>query len=424
MFAKLGLGGAAAVLSLAGTNLLYAAVEIVEPRDTLDTAIQGPALLGGSDANALNFSVADHEIYDSNVFRLPADENVKIQAGPNASRSDFINSPEAAFAGQWGIGRQEFDVGVDVQDNRYADNTQLNNLSTNDHLLWNWGIGGLLTGQVGASYLRDLVSFVNATEYQRTIYVQQQYFGSLRYEVGPHWTVYGGILETVASVAQANSNDSRSKALDLGAELATDAASTLGVDYRYTDARYPNAVLLNDQIFDPDYREDRVRFLVKRPLSDKTTLDVAVGYLRRDYGTSVIGAFSGPIWRGTLGWAPTGKTQVLLTTYRNLQAYLNDQSNYFRATGVSLTPLWNPTERITASLTLSRESQTYIGSSDNLNNQSARHDTINGEIGALTFAATNALSIDASIRHEQRGSNIDARSYGDILATVGAKFVF
>ena len=436
VLSKLSSAGAATLLSLACCNALYAAVEIFEPRDTLDTAVGGPALLAGSDANAWNFSVADHQFYDSNVYRLPKDEDVKSQVNADASRSDWYNVPEAAFTGQWGLNRQVFNVGVDVQENRYFNNTALNNLATNDHVIWNYGLGGVLSGQVGATYLRDLVSFVNATGYAPTIYEQQQYFGTMRYQVGPHWTLYGGILDTVAAVAQANANDSRTKAVDLGAEFATDADSTLGMDYRYTDARFPRAVALNEitedgivvalpgAAFEPDFREDRVRFLMKRPLTEKTTLDVAVGYLRRDYSNSLIPGFSGPTWRGTLGWAPTEKTQLLLTTYRNLQAYLNDQSNYFRATGVSLTPLWNPTERISVSVTVSRETQSYIGSSTSATDQAARHDTVNGEIAAVTFAATRSLFIDATIRHEQRGSNIDARSYVDSLATVGAKFVF
>ncbi|MEA3174010.1 MAG: hypothetical protein QOF42_1421 [Gammaproteobacteria bacterium] len=418
------IAGVAAALSFACCNVLYAGVEIVEPRDTLDTAIAGPALLGGSDANAFNVSLADHQYYDTNVFRLPTNVDVKTAVGPNASRSDWINSPQAAVEGQWGIGRQVFDVAVNVQDNRYFDNSALNNVSTNDHLLWNWGIGGVLTGQVGASYLRDLVSFVNATDFARTIYGQQQYFGAIRYQVGPHWTVYGGILDTIASVDTANSNNSRSTAVDLGAELATDALSTFGVDYRYTDARYPNGIVVNTVAFDPDYREDRARFLVKRPLTEKTTLDLSVGYLRRDYVNSLIGSFNGPIWRITAGWQPTDKTQLLLTTWRNLQAYLTDQSNYFRSTGVSLSPLWNPTERIAVALTLSRETQTFIGSSSILAVQASRHDTVNGAVASVSYAVTRALSLDAAFHHEQRGANSDVSSYADNLISAGAKFVF
>jgi hypothetical protein len=434
MFPKITSAGAATLLSLACCNALYAAVEIFEPRDTLDTAVAGPSLLAGSDANAYNFTVADHEYYDSNVYRLPKDLDVHSVVNAGASRSDWYNVPEAGFAGQWGWNRQIFDVGLDVQENRYANNTALNNLATNDHVIWNYGLGGVISGQVGATYLRDLVSFVNATGYAPTIYEQQQYFGTLRYQAGPHWTVYGGILDTVAAVAQANANDSRTKAVDLGAEFATDADSTIGVDYRYTDARFPRGIvvasvtdgglIVPSEAFDPDFREDRLRFLLKRPLTDKTTLDVALGYLRRDYANSAIGGFSGPTWRGTLGWAPTEKTQLQLTTYRNLQAYLNDQSNYFRATGVSLTPLWNPTERVAVSVTFSRESQSYIGSSTSVTDTAARHDTINGQIATVSFTATRSLFIDASIRHEQRGSNIDARSYNDSLASLGAKFVF
>jgi Putative beta-barrel porin 2 len=440
------LAGAAAVLSFGCSGAAFSAVDIYEPRDTLDAAVAGPAFMAGSDANAFTVSLADHQYYDSNVFRFPTGTPVTTFVAPDASRSDTINSPQAGLAGQWGLGRQIFDVSVNVQENHFFDNTYLSNLSTDDHAVWNWGVGGVLTGQVGASYLRDLVSFVNNASFERTIYSQQQYYGSARYQVGPHWVLYGGLMDNVASVSQANSNDSRSKAVDLGAELATDAMSTFGIDYRYTDARYPNSVVLDNVVFDPDWREDRLRFLLKRPVTEKTTIDLSVGYLRRDYANSLIGSFSGPVWRIIGGWQPTEKTQLIVTTWRNLQAYLTDQSNYFRGTGVSLSPTWLPTERITLTLTGSRETQSYIGSSDIANTQPSRHDTLNVAIASIGFAATRSLSFDASFRHEQRSSNgsvsvtplnggilttgglpVDTThslSYVDNYAGIGAKFVF
>jgi hypothetical protein len=424
---KSGIAATAAGLmagALAWSIGAFAAPEIVDPKDTLDQAVSGPNLLNGSSDNSFHVGAGDQERFDNNVFRLANGVDVTSAVSPTATKQDHINSPSADLVGQWGISRQVIDVSLSVQDNLYANNSYLNNVSTTDRLAWNWGLGGVLSGQVGADYLRQLVSFVNATSYQRLVYDQNEYFGAMRWQVGPRWALYGGVLDSIFSIAGSRGNDLRSKAVDLGAELATSADNFVGADYRFTDSRFPNSVVLGGGLFNPDYREDRARFLVKRMLSEKSDVDVAVGYMHRNYANSIIGAFSGPTWRATFGWQPTEKTQLLLITWRQLQAYLTDQTNYFRATGVSLQPIWKPTEKITISATASREDESFIGSSVNPTNQSARKDTVNSAGVDLSYIPIRAIILDLSYSHEQRSSNQHLRTYTDGLASASVKFVF
>jgi hypothetical protein len=401
-------------------------VQIADVRDTLDTAVRGPSLINGIADPIFDVYVADHEEFDNNVFRVPNGTNVQTTVGPTASKEDHINSPSAGLDGQWVLGRQTVDLQLRADDNRYSRNTNLDNVSTNDRLAWNWGLGSVLFGQVGVDYIRSLLSYVNAVVYNRNTYQETQVFAAGRYQVGPRWALYGGILDTNFTVEDAatQSNNFRRKAVDMGTELATSPEDTIGVDYRYTDSRYPNAVQLAGSFFDPDYREDRLRFLAKRALTEKTTVDVSAGYLRRDYGNSLIGSFSGPIWRAALGWQPTDKTLLVVTTYRELQSYLTDQTNYYKATGVSIAPTWIPTEKITLALLVSREDQSSVGSSTNVQNQLARHGTSNSQSLNLTYAPLRALTFDASFAHNQRGTDELLRAYNDGLATVGFRFMF
>ncbi len=96
--------------------------------------------------------------------------DVQQVVGPSASREDHINSPSAGLDGQWALGRQIFSVQAQVADNRYAENTNLNNVSTIDKAIWNWGVASVLSGQVGAEFTRSLLSFVNAAVYERNTY--------------------------------------------------------------------------------------------------------------------------------------------------------------------------------------------------------------------------------------------------------------
>jgi len=210
----------------------------------------------------------------------------------------------------------------------------------------------------------------------------------------------------------------------MGFDFVTNIEDTIGMDYRYTDSRYTNGIALSSTTFAPDYRDERLRLLVKRALSEKTSIDLTAGYLKRTYGNTFIGSFKGPIWSGTLGWQPTDKTQLLASTWRNLRAYLTDQTYYYRSTGVSLSPVWNATEKINMSLLISRESQSYIGSSPIGGGQPGRRDTVNAQVASITYTPMRALILDVSYRHEQRDSNQRLRTYTDELASAGVKFVF
>jgi len=370
-------------------------VQIADVRDTLDTAVRGPSLINGIDDPVFDVYFADHEQLDNNVFRIPNGTNVQTTIGPTASKEDHINSPSAGLDSQWVLGRQTVDLQLRADDNRYSRNTNLDNVSTYDKLAWNWGFGSVLSGQVGADHTRSLLSYVNAVVYNRNTYQQTQVFAAGRYQVGQRWALYGGILDTNFTVEDAatQENNFRRKAVDMGTELATSPQDTFGVDYRYSDSRYPNAIQLAGSFFDPDYREDRLRFLAKSALTEKTTVDVSAGYLRREYENSLIGSFSGPIWRAAFGWAPTEKTQLVVSAYRELQSYLTDQSDYYRATGVSIAPTWIPSEKITLALLVSREDQSSVGSSANVQNQLARRGTSNSQSLILTYAPLRALTI-------------------------------
>ena len=412
--------------ALGWSTSAFGAIQLFDFRDTLDRAITGPDLIGGTDDPALHVYVADREQFDSNVFRLSDAADVKAVVRPTASKEDHINSPIAGLDGQWVFGRQIVDLTLQAQDNLYSKNSGLNNVSTDDKLAWNWALGGVLSGQVGIDYHRALLSFVNSVVYSRNTYSQTESFATGRYQLGPRWTLFAGILNSSIVLADPASkgNDSRSKVVDAGIEFAANVRDSFGLDYRYTDSRYPNGIVLTGSSFDPDYREEQVRLLVKRSITEKTSIDLSGGLLKRQYTNTLIGSFSGPIWRGSLGWQPTDKTQIIVSAWRDLQAYLTDESNYYRTTGVSLSPTWTMSGKITLALLASREKQTYIGSSSIVGAQTGRQDTVNARGATMTYTPTRSLAIDVAYRREQRDSNQELRGYKDGLASAGLRFSF
>src|SRR6202040_1757808 len=187
----------------------------VEYRDALDLAVAPPEdITAAQRTNRLILSAGDTFTYDNNIYRLPArvtDLTVLPGIGRHPSKQDDMETVTGALDAQWLTGaRQSVDLGVRADYNKFFRNTDLDNVSTNDHVAWNWGLGGALSGRVGADYTRLLGGFSNIQVYSRDIVNRSDAYASMRYQVGPRWGIFGGLLGTNYSVtnAQANFNNS------------------------------------------------------------------------------------------------------------------------------------------------------------------------------------------------------------------------
>jgi hypothetical protein len=408
----------------------------IEYKDALDIAV-APLEEAAAEqrANQLYLFVGDTYTYDDNIYRLPSgvtDLTGLPGIGSNPSRHDSMETVTGGLNGSWITGaRQSVDVSLDVDDNRFFKNTDLNNVSTNDRAAWNWGLGSALSGMVGADYSRLLGGFVNVQVYSRDVVNRADYFGSMRYQIGPRWGIFGGLLGTTFSVQspQAVYNNSTSKGGEIGADFTTEL-NRIGFDYRYNDSRAPNSAVVNGVLFDPDFREERARVLFRRVLSEKTIFDASAGYLKREYPSAAIGSFSGEVWRASLQWQPTPKTQLLVGAWQQLSADLTAQTDYFVDKGQSITPQWIASEKITVSATVAHDTNAYIGANPvgpiqiNFLGQEARHDTATSETLSVVYTPIRALVLTFSAAYIKRDSNISTFQFDDFTGSVNVVYKF
>ena len=343
-----------------------------------------------------------------------------------ANRISSTRHPRVLDA-QWLLGRrQSFDLDLRVDDNRFAHSHDLDYIGTTDRAVWNWGLGSALSGQVGADYARFLGGYVNTAVYSRDLISRSEIFAAARYQIGPRWAVFGGLLDSDYTFEHSLTyNNSKSKAVEMGAELLTSSANKLGVDYRYTDSRYPFGIVLNGSAFDPDFpgRSGACPGDL-RTFRKKTLLDINFGYLKREYSSFTIGSFNGNIGRVVFQWQPTLKTQLVATAWRELDADLTAQTDNFIAKGISAGPIWNASEKITWSATISREDRDYVGANVVTLQGPNRVDSITAEQVTFLYTATSALTFNAYAGYERRQSNLREFLYNDPRAGVSANFKF
>jgi hypothetical protein len=386
----------------------------------VDAAVVGvaPPPLTPLDGNTYDFYVGGQEIYDSNLYRLPpGGSTVATLVSPDASRADELTVISAGGDGQWNLGRQVIDADIHVDETRFAHNSTLNNTSGYAKLLWDWQVGPYFSGTAGANWSRNLVSFGEALYLGRDLVDSPDYFGTARYQIGPHWAVYGGVNDSSIShsLAVAQTQDFKTEAGSAGVQYALDAADTLSAEYRYDTGRYPGGGFetLNGVSFSQDFHDDTYLLLLTHSFSDKTQVVADAGYLKRYYPDTVIGSFSGDVWRVTVNWQPTDKTQIAFAGWHELHAYLVAESNYFVSEGGSISPYWNATDKLSVAVVLSYEHQNFIQASTSVVTQGPLNANVAIEQANINYSPRRNWTFTLSYIHSNRASNSLTYRYDD-----------
>ena len=372
----------------------------------------------------LDFYIADQFTYDDNLYRLPSHFDIPAMAGPSARRQDGFNSVSLGGDGRWFTDNQALDLSFRADDNRYIHNDSLNNVSGKGNLQWDWRLESLWSGQVGVSYYRGLANFAYTGYYARDVVQREDYFGTVRYQIGPHWAVYGGYTgaDTSQTAVPEQLYDFRSNAGNAGIEFATSSQNTVALEYQYTGATFPQDFVLDGVPFNSDYKEEVARVVVKYVFTAATELDVTGGYLKRDYPESRFATFSGNIWRAALQWQPTDNLQWVLTGWRQLTAYIDAETDYFVSNGVSLAPKWSPVQSVTMSLIFSHEKHDYISSSPSDLTFAERRDKLNSAQAKLSYSPRDSLTFNLTGRYDKRSSNQPKFPFDDTLATASVTY--
>ena len=378
--------------------------------------------------------VGDQYTYDDNLYRIPPSFSPVVSTlTPNATREDRINTLSGGGIGQWFFGRQNIDFSVRADYSRFAHNTALNNTGGDGTLIWNWLVGSHFSGQVGAEFNRALASFAETRFLGRDLVDYKTYFGKATFQVGPHWAIIGGARETdiTHGAAAAVYNNFKLRSGNAGMEFSMGVSDSFGLEYQYTRGIYPPNYTFDNLPFDRDFKEDTYRGTIKYAVTEKFNVDAYAGYLKHTLApqnilpSSIFGNFSGDIWRVTLNWLPTEKTQLGFAGWHELHAYLVNATNYFISKGFSVSPTWRPTEKITVDFVASHEDEDFAAIQSVLGLLAPRRfDRVTAEQINVFYVPRDRWTLNLFFRNERRTSNLPDLTYSDRSGNVSFTYKF
>lgn len=398
--------------------------------DADDSLLSWPGLNPDLAPNRWTPYLGDRFTYDDNIFRLPSAAAVP-GAGVIAVRHDDINTVSAGIDGNLSASGQRLELLARVDDNRFLEHGDLDNVSGSAQALYGWSIGSRLSGQVGASYNRALTDFTDyylvthSFVFTKDIVSTHSEFATAQWQLGSRWTLAAGVRDTDTSQTAEPGDEFKGDVATVRTAYNTAGDIMVAADYQYAKGDYGLPLDINGFPVDEDFREQTVRLDFGAPIRDTLQLLADVGYIKHDYTQASNYDFAGAIWDASLVWQAASKTQLLLAGSRRVYADIDAQSQYFVSENVRAVAEWSPTAKLKTELEWSREEQRFIGPNETAAtvNEATRNINYVKRLN-LAWSVSRDFQVALSGRLSNRDSNAAALTYDDALvsASVRARF--
>jgi exopolysaccharide biosynthesis operon protein EpsL len=285
--------------------------------------------------------------WDSNVFRISDRLDAQSAIG-STSRSDRIHVHTLGASVDIPVSLQRFTASYAWFATRYSRFDQLDFNGHNARADWLWAITPHITGDLGGSQTKGLASFAAFRGTTRDVLTSREAHARANFELTPSWVLHTGVVgaERRHDDPARRINDVRSTTGEVRLSYVTPAENRIGVSYRREEGKSPEATLLQGTLFDNGYRQDSIGVVGRWQATGHSRFDGRVDYVRREYDQFTERDYSGPTFRASHTWTPTGKLTIVTTGMRDIAPLDDIQTTFVLLTGVSVKPRWDVTDKI------------------------------------------------------------------------------
>ena len=323
----------------------------------------------------LKLKVSGGISHDSNLFRLSDDTDAQAAIG-TSDKSDIIYRLGAGGRYELRQSRQKFIAEANVTEYKFRNFDNLDNTSSDLRGAWQWQVGNDWSGELGAGYRRYLESFANFQQNLRDMVDQNRIYGNANYLLHSHLklTLDADWVDSNHSEQTRDTLDSKINNTAFTVNWVTPAQNTVGLQYRTADARYPNPGTIGTTLVTNDYTENEYSLVAHWILSGASEASARIGHVERKFNEAPDRNFSGPTWRLTYLWQPTGKTSLELATWQELSEFQDLSASYVRETGISVVPTWSIAPQVVLRGRISLQNLDYLGGPGTTAGSSSRED--------------------------------------------------
>lgn len=215
---------------------------------------------------------------------------------------------------------------------------------------WNWFLGNRLEGNMGASYVQSLSSFLFQPGV-KNIRTEQTEFINAIWRFHPSWNLNGRYTRYDLSNASPSNifrflNRTEDR-FEGGVDYLTSGRNTVGVLFRDIIGDFPILVRAPDGSFtDNSYDQKEALAKINWAVSTKSNLSGTGGWVERNNASFTARNFSGFNARMTYHWQPTDKIGLSITGWRETASMQQLTASFSLNTGIRVVPSWDITQKI------------------------------------------------------------------------------
>lgn len=365
--------------------------------------------------------------HDDNLLRIPKDVDPMTVAG-QPSAADTIKQGTVGARLDWKQSRQEIILDASINESRFSRFSSLNYQAANIQSRWNWQLGNNLSGDVGYNRNTTLGSYAELQRLVDNLSTQQNEFIDAAWQVKPSWRLNGTLTHSTYSVASNSIYGNDFMNYQLGAYFTPASGNEIGVRAIHQVQKYPVPENYSGVTVDNGFTQDQLLATVNWLYSGHIRVNGQAGVVSRAHNQLSERDFSGTTMRGTLTWLASGKGQVDLTAWSEINAYDNLTTSYTQSKGVSLGPTWSPTGKLNVSAQLQHYKRDYLG--DPLlklfpgSYTTIRQDIVNAASISLNYQPIRNVNLSTVIQTERLSSNQAAIGYADNTISLSMSFRF
>jgi hypothetical protein len=216
-------------------------------------------------------------------------------------------------------------------------------------------------------------------------------------------------------------NDLEARSAETGLSYVTAQENRIGVAVRGERGKNPRETIVAGIPFDNSYDQESIGVQGRWVLTGASRLDGRLDYTRRRYDEFTNRNYSGPTFRVSHTYTPTGKLTIASVLSRDIAPLEDITSSFVLVTGIAIKPDWAVTEKINVRGNLGYSRWEYFG--DGVLSQDFEHRVKNIGVSVMWRAARH-ISLSGGVAREVRTSTLTNGDYKVDTAMVEAHVGF
>lgn len=365
--------------------------------------------------------------WDANVFRLPESVADPQLARGISGKADRISTTSVGLQFNKTYAQQSLLFDLASTATRYDKFVFLNRDSQSYRGQWQWHLTPRISGTLSTDRSETAVPFDETRDLEANSLITSRKNASVAAALFGGWQLLAGVQQVERKHARPFPQlpDSTQDGVEAGIRYTAASQRTISVlrrSQRGSVLAQSGVVPLSSVTGGFSYEETELR--AAWPVSGKSTLNGRLARVARRHQDSPQRDFSGLAGEFSHAWTPTGRLSLNVALQRSLDPFiLGTRSSYVVQDGLSVTPVWQLSERVSITASASVQARDYLGEVVAQPDPS-RRDTLRSASISAVWTPMRAVTIRTSVRRDRRSSNEADFSYQSTVASVNAAFSF